>query len=235
MPSRIRRARALPALLLVTAVSLGLPAGPASPAAAAQPGCRVSYVVSSEFNTGFLAIITIANDGPATNGWRLDFTFPSDSQRLTSAFSARWTQHGAAVTALSTPWNARLATGTSVQIGFVGAKVGANPLPTDLRITGCGDTPLPPTSLLTGPSDGLTMVEGQVSQLVADTLGFPGTVTRVDFRVDGTLLGTDTTAPFVFLWFPLPAGTFTITATAYDDRGTVATSAPVQLIVHSST
>jgi chitinase len=75
------------------------------------------------------------------------------------------------------------------------------------------------------------MVEGQVSQLVADTLGFPGAITRVDFRVDGALLGTATAAPFTFLWFPLPAGTFTITATAYDDRGTVATSTPVHLIV----
>jgi len=229
VPNRAWRSVAVStALLLGAAVLAGLPA---RPAAAAQPGCRVDYAVTAEFNSGFVVYITIANDGPATNGWQIDFTFPSVTQRLATAFSARWSQNGRAVTAVSQVWNARIPTGSSTMIGFVGAVSGPNPAPTDVRITGCGDHPFPPTPMITSPTDNFVMREGQVTLLRAETLGFPGTVTRIDFFVDGVLFGTATTVPFNVQWYPLPLGTFTITATGYDDRGTVATSAPVHLIV----
>ncbi|HVQ95404.1 MAG TPA: cellulose binding domain-containing protein, partial [Mycobacteriales bacterium] len=72
VPNRAWRSVAVStALLLGAAVLAGLPA---RPAAAAQPGCRVDYAVTAEFNSGFVVYITIANDGPATNGWQIDFT-----------------------------------------------------------------------------------------------------------------------------------------------------------------
>jgi hypothetical protein len=228
MSHLVRRSLAASAVLLVGALApLTLPA---APAAAAVPGCRVDYAVT-DFHNGFVVNITITNDGPATNGWQLDFTFPDPTQRLTSAFSARWTQNGQAVTALAAPWNARLPTGRSAFIGFQGSVDGPDRVPTDVRITGCGDQPFPPTPLVTGPQDNSTMLEGQVTVLRADTLGFPGTVTSVDFAVNGVLLGTATTTPFSLVWFPLPVGTFAITATAHDTLGTVATSAPLHLTV----
>jgi hypothetical protein len=229
VPNRARRSVVVSAaLLLGAAVLAGLPA---RPAAADQPGCRVNYTVNVDFNTGFVVYVTIANDGPATNGWQVDFTFPSATQRLTSAFNAKWSQNGQAVSALSNSWNARIPTGSTITIGFVGSVSGPDPVPTDVRITGCGDHPYPPTPLITSPTDNFVMYAGQVAVLRGETLGFPGTVTRIDFLVNGVLFGTATALPFNVVWYPLPLGTFTITATGYDDRGTVATSAPVHLIV----
>jgi hypothetical protein len=228
MSHRARRLLAASAVLLAgAAASLVLPAGAAT---AAVPGCQVTYT-TIDFNNGFVANITITNDGPAVNGWQVDFTFPDATQHLTNGFNARWSQHGQAVTGLAASYNARIPTGRSVNIGFQGSVVGRDQLPTDVRVTGCGDQPYPPTPLVTNPTAGRTMLQGQVLQLTADTLGFPGTVTSVDFAVNGAPLATATTVPFSFVWFPLPAGTFAITATAHDDLGTVATSAPVILTV----
>ena len=51
-------------------------------------------------------------------------------------------------------------------------------------------------------------------------------VARVEFRADGVLLGTDTTAPYTGTWNAASAtvGSHTILATAYDVAGNSASS-----------
>ena len=46
-------------------------------AANASAGCRVNYVVTSEWTGGFHADIAITNLGDPVNGWTLRFAFPA--------------------------------------------------------------------------------------------------------------------------------------------------------------
>lgn len=67
--------------------------------------------------------------------------------------------------------------------------------------------------------------------LTATAADSDGSVAKVDFYADGSLLGTDDTAPYAFDWTSAPAGTYAITAVATDDLGAVATSAPVSVTI----
>lgn len=92
--------------------------------------CKVTYGVN-QWQGGFTGSVTIANTSTAPmSSWRLAFTFPS-GQRVTSGWGATWTQASgsANVTAANLDYNATLAPGASVQIGFNGSWSGSNPAP----------------------------------------------------------------------------------------------------------
>lgn len=82
---------------------------------------------------------------------------------------------------------------------------------------GSGDT-TPPTVTVTSPANGNT-VSGTttVTASASDNVG----VTSVEFRVDGSLKATDTSAPYSFNWDTTTAsdGSHTITANAFDAAG----------------
>ncbi len=93
------------------------------------------------------------------------------------------------------------------------------------------DNKTPPSVVLTEPGAGST-VNGTVTLLA--TASDASGVSRVEFYVDGTLLGTDTTAPFYSsTWDTLPwaNGSHTLTARAYDVHGTMSTSPSVSVTV----
>ncbi len=52
-----------------------------------------------------------------------------------------------------------------------------------------------------------------------------GSVAKVDFYVGNTLVGSDNSAPYSFVVTAVPAGTYSIVAKAYDNKGLEATSA----------
>ncbi len=52
-------------------------------------------------------------------------------------------------------------------------------------------------------------------------------VTKVEFYVDGQLIGTKTEAPYTVTWPDVCAGNYVLTAIAYDNLGVSTTSAPV--------
>lgn len=58
-----------------------------------------------------------------------------------------------------------------------------------------------------------------------------GSVSKVEFYANGTLVGTDTAAPFSFLWSNVSAGNYTITAKVTDNDGAVTTSSGVSTSV----
>ena len=93
---------------------------------------------------------------------------------------------------------------------------------------------LPPTVSLTAPTDGQVVLAPANVTLSATAADQDGTVSKVEFYAGTTLIGTKTTAPFTYDWTAVSAGTYTITAKATDDRGTVTTSAPATLIVNSA-
>ncbi len=54
---------------------------------------------------------------------------------------------------------------------------------------------------------------------------------KVEFLVDGVVVGTDTAAPYAYLWSAPPQGTHTLTARATDAAGAVNTSQPVSVLI----
>ncbi len=61
-----------------------------------------------------------------------------------------------------------------------------------------------------------------------------GTVSKVEFFSNGASLGVDTTAPYGILWSNVPAGNYSLTASATDNLGAVGTSPPVAVAVGAS-
>ena len=133
---RTRRALAVATALAVvggTAVASGGQAGAAT-------GCQVAYKVSSQWSGGFVADVTIQNQGDALSGWRLTWSFPA-GQKVTSGWGASIAQSGSAVTADSLSYNGSVASGGSVSFGFQGTNSGTdNPVPTSFAVNGatCG-------------------------------------------------------------------------------------------------
>ncbi|MEU6424393.1 cellulose-binding domain-containing protein [Microbispora sp. NPDC046973] len=103
--------------------------------AQAATGCAVTYT-TSDWPGGFTAAITIQNLGSAINGWTLDFTFPNSSQKVDTGWSATYSQSGQNVTARNVDYNAAIATGASVSIGFNGSWSGSNPTPASFTLNG---------------------------------------------------------------------------------------------------
>ncbi len=96
-----------------------------------------------------------------------------------------------------------------------------------------GDT-TPPTTSITSPAGGAT-VSGTVtvSATAADDVG----VSRVEFFVDGSLAGTDTSSPYAIGWNTTTAanGAHSLQTRAYDAAGNVGSSAAVGVTVSNAT
>ena len=97
------------------------------------------------------------------------------------------------------------------------------------------DTVAPATSL-TAPTNGATVANDvTISANATDNIG----VTKVEFYINGSLVGTDTTAPYSHPWNSKTGanGTYTITAKAYDaaDNSTVSTPVSVNVANADST
>ena len=134
-----RSPRLRAALASMGAVALAAGAGAVAlatvPASAATPACAVTYAISSQWNNGFGANITIVDNAAPINGWTLGFSFAA-GQTVTQGWNGTWSQSGANVTVTSLSWNASIATGGSVQVGFNGAWSGTNPAPTAFTLNG---------------------------------------------------------------------------------------------------
>ncbi len=90
----------------------------------------------------------------------------------------------------------------------------------------------PPTVTLTSPANNTTRLAPaahiKLSAVAADK---DGTITKVEFYKDSTLLHTETVAPYGYVWRNVGLGNYTLTAKAYDNSGLVTTSAPVHISV----
>jgi hypothetical protein len=111
-----------------------------APAAAAL-SCHISYVVQSDWGSGFNAVTNITNTGSTPiNGWTLTWTW-SGNQTITSAYGVNsWNQGGPNVT-LAAPqgfWDAQIAPGAtlSYNVGFSANYSGTNSNPTAFFING---------------------------------------------------------------------------------------------------
>ena len=89
----------------------------------------------------------------------------------------------------------------------------------------------PPTVTITSPANNATVSRLSGTTIRANASDSDGAIIKVEFFAGSTLLGTDTAAPYSFVWRPAGRGTFTLTARAYDDDGALTTSAPVTVRV----
>ena len=216
-------------LLALTIVAF---AGGSSAFAQTPTGCSVKYTAPTWVGgNGFGASIDITNTGPSITNWTLAFAFPN-GQRIQNGWPVTFTQAAgsANVTAASNAtWNATLATNTPFNIAFNGTFTGTNNPPAQFTLNGtvCGSGGnTPPTVAVTAPTQGQSLGANVTANFTANAGDPGGAVARVEFRVDGTLVATDTSAPYAttFSTGTLTAGTHTAQATAVDN-GTPALSA----------
>ncbi|GAB3808617.1 non-reducing end alpha-L-arabinofuranosidase family hydrolase [Micromonospora zhanjiangensis] len=135
------------ALALVSAtVAVALPAG------AAAAGCSVNYAVSSQWQGGFGANVSITNLGDALSSWTLTWSFGA-GQTVQQAWNTTLTQSGSAVTAKNVSYNGSVPTNGTVSFGFNGSWTGSNPVPTNFAVNGvaCNGVPGPTTPGPTTP------------------------------------------------------------------------------------
>ncbi|WP_250032639.1 non-reducing end alpha-L-arabinofuranosidase family hydrolase [Paractinoplanes maris] len=123
------------ALLAGGAAMVASAAVAVTPAAAAAAGCSVNYAVSSSWQGGFGATVSITNLGDAVSGWTLTWSYGA-GQRVTQAWNATVTQNGSAVTATNAGYNGSVATGGTVSFGFNGSWTGSNPAPAGFALNG---------------------------------------------------------------------------------------------------
>ena len=93
----------------------------------------------------------------------------------------------------------------------------------------------PPTVALTAPLTGATFTAPATISLTATASDPDGTVSKVEFYNGATLLGTALSAPYSYNWTNIAAGTYTLTARAYDNLGATTTSTAATVTVNSST
>ncbi|MFW0737703.1 Ig-like domain-containing protein, partial [Flavobacterium sp. T12S277] len=89
-----------------------------------------------------------------------------------------------------------------------------------------------PTVSITTPADNAIYVAPATLALSATANDTDGTISKVEFYNGATLLGTSTTSPYSYNWSSVAAGTYTLTAKAYDNNGVVTTSSAVVVKVN---
>jgi peptidoglycan/xylan/chitin deacetylase (PgdA/CDA1 family) len=92
-----------------------------------------------------------------------------------------------------------------------------------------------PTVALAAPQDGSTQA-GTVGLTADTTVASGASITKVDFLVDGTVVGTATSAPYTSSWdsTQVTDGAHSITAHVYDDKGGDAISPSIGVTVKNT-
>ncbi|MEU7574414.1 cellulose binding domain-containing protein [Micromonospora sp. NPDC049240] len=102
-------------------------------------GPRVAYTMNS-WGSGFTASIDITNTGTsAINGWTLAFNLPS-GQSITSGWGATYSPSSGQVSARNVDYNAAIAPGATINIGFQANTSGNTTEPTAFTLNGIACT-----------------------------------------------------------------------------------------------
>lgn len=90
---------------------------------------------------------------------------------------------------------------------------------------------LPPTVAIASPLAGGVFTHPDPITVNALALDSDGSIARVDFFVDGILLGSDLSSPYSLTWTTVSAGNHVLSAVATDDGGATGTSAAVPIVI----
>jgi acid phosphatase type 7 len=91
-----------------------------------------------------------------------------------------------------------------------------------------------PVVSITSPPSGASFATPANIALAANASDADGSIQRVEFYQGGTLLGTDTAAPYTYSWAGVAAGNYSLTARAFDNLGAATTSAAVAVTVNAA-
>jgi predicted alpha/beta-hydrolase family hydrolase len=142
--SRVRSTVAfVAAAVMTTALTAGGAVAAATPSAA---GCRVDYAISSQWQSGFGAAVTVTNLGSPVNGWQVAWTFAGD-ERITQLWNGSAAQSGARVSVTNASWNGVVATGGTVSFGFNATSGTGSATPSAFTLNGVactGSVTVPP-------------------------------------------------------------------------------------------
>lgn len=89
----------------------------------------------------------------------------------------------------------------------------------------------PPVVSITAPTNNTTYAAPASFTIKANASDSDGTVKKVAFYKDATLLGVDSVQPYTYNVTNVFGGTYAITARATDNAGLIGTSAPVNIVV----
>lgn len=206
--SRNCGARAV-SFLAAAAIVASLSAIQVATAAQAQASCLTADYQTTHWTTspgqgGFVVNITLTNVcGSQVSGWTLELTLPPGHE-LSSGWSAEWTTSGTGAVAVNLPWNMVVNPGQSVSIGFAGSWSGDFQDPLSCVINGApcdGSDPdenQPPEVTMISPRGGLIGFTSPCPIFLSASASDPdGAIDRVEFFVNGALVGTDHTVPYL--------------------------------------
>ncbi|MBD5778298.1 hypothetical protein IEN85_02170 [Pelagicoccus sp. NFK12] len=90
-----------------------------------------------------------------------------------------------------------------------------------------------PAVTLTSPKDGFSNLEGIDLYLSALAKDIGGSVEKVEFFVNGTLVGSAESEPYAFIWQEVGEGAYEIVATATDNLGDATSTDAVHVLVNN--
>jgi hypothetical protein len=136
-------ARIVRAVLLVPATLATISLATTTGADGAAVACRVDYTITTQWPGGFGTNIVTTNLGDPLSGWTLEWTFAGRQKITSESWNGVFTQTGGTVRVRNADYNAAVATGASVTLGFNGTWSDTNPVPTSFRLNGVPCTGLP--------------------------------------------------------------------------------------------
>ncbi len=112
---------------------------------------------------------------------------------------------------------------------------GATTTSSPVSVTVNSATNQAPSVALSLPASGASFTAPANITLNASASDTDGTVARVEFYRGSTLIATDTSSPYSAVWSGATAGSYALTARAYDDDGASRTSTAVNITVTTAT
>ena len=104
--------------------------------APSQGECTVAYDITSQWQGGFQAAVTIGNTSEAAiNNWTLEWSF-ANGQTITNMWGGTAKQSGADVTVTNASYTGNIPPGGSVEVGFTGTQSGTNAEPAQFMLNG---------------------------------------------------------------------------------------------------
>jgi hypothetical protein len=202
---------------------------------------RRAFTVADPTAYSFLTLHLRRDDGVVVylNGTEvLRDNFPAGTTTITfNTFASIAGDDGNAVFTNNVPSNLLVAGPNVVAVEVHQANPGSSDISFELELVGNTGAIVnnPPTVSISAPPNNATFIE--LANLTIDASAFDsdGSVTKVEFFVNGSKVGEDTSAPYSFGWNGVPAGNYALTAIATDNLGATATSSAVNVFVVAST
>ncbi len=120
--------------------------------------------------------------------------------------------------------------GVNVGLPFGGSAPDMGAFEFNTQVTAPPPNVLPQVNI-TSPANTSTFTAGSSITINANATDSDGSIGRVEFFRGTTKLGEDLTSPFSFVWANVPAGNYTLTAKATDNKSGITTSTPITIAV----